>query len=49
MRSGEEGLSGKDGVMWMSGRETTAREPSAIGCSGSAMVDMRSRSLRRSD
>ena len=37
---GERGEVG--GLMWMSGRLTTAREPSDSGCSGSEMVDMRS-------
>lgn len=35
---GDEG-----GRMWMSGRLTTAREPSDSGCSGSEMDDMRSK------
>ena len=30
------------GLIWMSGRFTTAREPRERGCSGSEMVDMRS-------
>ena len=47
VRRGEEGLSGREGAMWMSGRETTARAPREMGCSGSVIVDIRSRSLQR--
>jgi len=34
------------GAMWMSGRETTAREPRDRGCSGSEIVEIRSLWLR---
>jgi hypothetical protein len=42
VRRGESGLSGSEGLIEMSGRETTAREPSEMGCSGSDMVETRS-------
>lgn len=37
-------LGDEGGLMWMSGRFTTAREPRESGCSGSEIVDMRSAS-----
>lgn len=43
VRRGDSGLFGRDGLIEMSGRETTAREPSDIGCSGSDMVETRSK------
>jgi hypothetical protein len=42
VRSGELGFCGSEGVMAMSGRETTASEPRDIGCSGSEIVEIRS-------
>ena len=42
VRRGEDGFAGKEGEMAMSGRETTAREPRDIGCSGSEIVETRS-------
>lgn len=39
---GESGLLGRHGLMDMSGRDTTAKAPKDIGCSGSDIVDMRS-------
>lgn len=42
VRSGEFGDDGRDGLMEMSGRETTAREPRDMGCSGSEIEEMRS-------
>lgn len=44
VRSGDSGTVGRDGLMEISGRETTAKEPSEMGCSGSEMVDTRSKS-----
>lgn len=40
--SGECGLPGKEGLIEISGSETTASDPKEIGCSGSEMVEMRS-------
>ena len=40
--SGESGILGKAGLMAISGRDTTAKEPKEIGCSGSDIVEMRS-------
>lgn len=37
------------GLMWISGRFTTAREPRERGCSGSEMVEMRSVGAYQSD
>lgn len=42
VRSGEEGLEGREGLIEMSGRETTARAPREIGCSGSEIEEIRS-------
>lgn len=42
VRRGEDGLPGREGVMAISGKETTAREPRDIGCSGSEIVETRS-------
>lgn len=38
-----------EGVMWMSGRFTTASWPSDSGCSGSEIVEMRSAKRQSSD
>lgn len=40
--NGESGTVGSEGLMAISGRDTTAREPSEMGCSGSEIVDIRS-------
>lgn len=42
VRRGESGLFGRDGLIEMSGRETTASDPKDIGCSGSEIVETRS-------
>ena len=42
VRRGDSGTLGSDGLTKISGRETTASEPSDIGCSGSEIVEMRS-------
>lgn len=42
VRRADSGTLGSDGLMKISGRETTASEPSDIGCSGSEIVEMRS-------
>lgn len=42
MRRGEDGFAGSEGEMEISGKETTAREPRDIGCSGSEIVETRS-------
>ena len=42
VRRGDSGTLGSDGLVKISGRETTASEPSDIGCSGSEIVEMRS-------
>lgn len=39
---GESGTVARAGLMEISGRETTAREPREIGCSGSDIVDIKS-------
>lgn len=38
----ESGLLGREGVMLISGKDTTARDPKEIGCSGSDIDDIRS-------
>lgn len=43
VRRGEAGTYGSVGVIEISGRDTTARAPNDIGCSGSDIVDTRSR------
>lgn len=42
VRSGDSGTLASEGLIEMSGRETTASAPSEIGCSGSEMVEIRS-------
>lgn len=42
VRRGDCGLLGREGVIDMSGSETTARDPKDIGCSGSDIPEIRS-------
>ncbi len=44
VRRGEPGTSGREGLIRISGSETTAKAPKEMGCSGSDMVDIRSES-----
>ena len=44
VRRGDSGTFGSDGLMEISGSETTASSPREIGCSGSEIVDIKSRS-----
>lgn len=47
VRRGESGTLVRVGLIEMSGRDTTANAPNEIGCSGSEMVEMRSRRIVR--
>lgn len=43
VRRGDPGTWGRDGLIIISASETTASDPSEIGCSGSDMVETRSK------